>query len=286
MSAPILEINRLTVDYQIAAGRLRAVNDVTFSLNRGEILGVVGESGSGKSTLVLAILDLLERPGLITHGSVKYQGEMLQARDAAFWGTVRGRGVGMIFQSPQSSFNPCATIGNQLERIMCTHFPVSRTEARTRIVDALERVKMPRSSSVLDSYAFELSGGMCQRVALAAALMLEPKLLIADEPTSSLDLVTQVEITRLLEEIHLDSALSMILVSHDIGFVSSLASHVAVMHRGKLVEHDSLENILYAPRDPYTRALLNSIPRLIRTARPESGGKTNAYAHHRHNATP
>ncbi len=276
MKAPILEIEHLSVDYILASGRLRAVNDVSLSLNTGEILGVVGESGSGKSTLALALLYLLDRPGQIINGTVKYQGEPLQSRSDKYWEAIRGKEIGMIFQSPQNSFNPCARIGRQIEHVLRTHYPISQGEAHMKILNALDRVKMPRAKEVMNSYAFELSGGMCQRVALAAALVLEPKLLIADEPTSSLDLLNQVEITKLLEEIHRDTDLSMLIISHDIGFVSRLVSHIAVMHRGRFVDYDHLDRVLNTPRDTYTRTLLNAMPRLNRESQLGYGTENNS----------
>lgn len=262
MSASILEIEDLTVDYQLDNGALRAVDAVSLSISKGEILGVVGESGSGKSTLAAAILDLLDPPARIVSGAIRYFGDFLPRGEEKDWESIRGRQIGMVFQSPQNSFNPCMTIGLQIEQALRTHYPMTRGEAREKLLKAMGRVKLPRPEEVLDSYAFELSGGMCQRAALASALVLEPQLLIADEPTSSLDLMTQVEITALLEEIHRDAGLSMIIISHDIGFVSRLASHLAVMHRGKVVEDGRINSVLGAPRSEYTKTLLNSIPRL------------------------
>lgn len=264
MKEAVIEVEDLSIDYALSRGTLRAVDRVSFSVGQGEVLGLVGESGSGKSTVAVALLGLLDSAARIVSGRIRFQGRDTGGFDETAWRSVRGSRIGMIFQSPQDAFSPTATIGRHLTEALRTHFSLSSAEAGTRALAALDLVKMPRSAEVLRSYAFELSGGMCQRAALALALALEPAVLIADEPTSSLDLLAQVEIAQLLDSLRERLGLSMVVISHDIGLIGRLADRVAVMHRGKVVETGPAQSVFSAPRDAYTMRLLSSVTGLER----------------------
>ncbi|MCP5327406.1 MAG: ABC transporter ATP-binding protein [Sinobacteraceae bacterium] len=256
MSISVIEIRGLCVDYALASGVLRAVDDVSFTLSRQEVLGIAGESGSGKSSIALALLGLLDSTDSRTRGSVDFDGQSLIGLDEAGWRGIRGRRIGAVFQSPRECFNPTMTIGQHFEDALREHFGLSRQLATTRTLEALERVRMPRAREVISSYAFELSGGMCQRAALALALVLEPAVLIADEPTASLDLLAQVDIARLLAELRTELGLAMLVISHDLGLIGRLADRVAIMHKGRIVETGPTVQVFREPTDAYTRELL------------------------------
>lgn len=258
----LIEVSNLAIDYRLPRGVLRAVDDVSFRVEDGEVLGIVGESGSGKSTLATALLGLLDFSGRVVSGSIRFQGRDLTEYGEREWRELRGRRLGMIFQSPQDTFSPTATIGRHIEEALRTHYRLGAAEARGRALEALDLVKMPRATEVMKSYAFELSGGMCQRAALALALALEPAVLVADEPTSSLDLLAQTEIARLLDELRTRIGLSMIVISHDIGLIGRLCDRVAVMQRGSMVEIGPVSEVLRSPSHRYTRNLLSSVIRL------------------------
>lgn len=255
----LIEVDNLTIEYGLPRGVLRAVEGVSFSLSEREVLGIVGESGSGKSTLASALLGLLDFSGRIVSGGVRFEGREVTSLDEGAWRGLRGKRVGAIFQSPQDTFSPTATIGRHIEEALRTHSALSASAARLRALEALDLVRMPRSSEVMKSYAFELSGGMCQRAALALALALEPAVLVADEPTSSLDLLAQVDIARLLDDLRARLGLSMIVISHDIGLIGRLADRVAVMHQGRMVEIGAAASVLSAPGHAYTERLLSSV---------------------------
>lgn len=255
----LIEVDDLTIEYGLPRGVLRAVEGVSFSLGEREVLGIVGESGSGKSTLASALLGLLDFSGRIVAGGVRFEGRDVTSLDEGAWRGLRGKRVGAIFQSPQDTFSPTATIGRHIEEALRTHSALSASAARLRALEALDLVRMPRSSEVMKSYAFELSGGMCQRASLALALALEPAVLVADEPTSSLDLLAQVDIARLLDDLRARLGLSMIVISHDIGLIGLLADRVAVMHQGRMVEIGAAASVLSAPRHAYTERLLSSV---------------------------
>lgn len=262
----MIRIDDLSVEYVLPRGHLRAVDGVSLALDEGESLGIVGESGSGKSTLAVAVLGLLDASGRIASGAIHFRGRDMASFTAAEWRAVRGRKIGAIFQSPQDSFNPARTIGRHFEEALCAHFELTSAMAKQRALGALDLVQMPRAAEVMQSYAFELSGGMCQRAALALALVLEPELLIADEPTSSLDLLAQVEIARLLEELRQRLHLSMMVISHDMGLIGRLSDRVAVMHRGCVVETGATKEVFMKPAHPYTDRLLSSLIGLERDA--------------------
>ncbi len=262
----MIRIDDLSVDYALSQGCLRAVDSVSLALADGEALGIVGESGSGKSTLAAAVLGLLDASGRIVGGGIRFRERDMASFTATEWRTVRGRQIGAIFQSPQDSFNPARTIGRHFEEALRAHFALTAATARKRALAALDLVQMPRASEIMQNYAFELSGGMCQRAALALALALEPELLIADEPTSSLDLLAQVEIARLLEDLRQRLRLSMMVISHDMGLIGRLTDRVAVMHRGRVVEAGATRAVFMKPAHAYTDRLLSSIIGLERNA--------------------
>jgi ABC-type dipeptide/oligopeptide/nickel transport system ATPase component len=266
----MIRIDDLSVEYVLPRGRLLAVDGVSLALADGESLGIVGESGSGKSTLAVAVLGLLDASGRIAGGAIRFRGRDTATFGEEEWRTIRGRRIGAIFQSPQDSFNPARTIGWHFEEALRAHFPLASAAAKKRALEALDLVQMPRAAEVMQSYAFELSGGMCQRAALALALVLEPELLIADEPTSSLDLLAQVEIARLLEDLRRRLRLSMMVISHDMGLIGRLADRVAVMHRGRLVETGTTREVFMKPAHAYTDRLLSSLIGLEREPAPMS----------------
>ena len=261
---PLLSVSHLKSYYFSAQGLIRAVDGVSLDLYRGDILGIVGESGSGKSTLALSLLGLLDPPGRIEEGGIQFQGEDLPTLDEAGWQGIRGKKIGMIFQSPEGSFNPISTIGRQISEALQTHRSLSRKKADKEAEMALARVWMPQPEEVFERYPFEISLGMCQRASLALALSLNPSILIADEPTASLDIVSQAEMARLFSELQETRNLSMIIISHDLGLVRTIADRVAVMHAGKIVEEGPTEQVLEAPRHPYTQGLVSSELRLDR----------------------
>ena len=259
MSAPdMLEMRNLTVEYALGSRRHRAVDGVNLQLPAGSTLGIAGASGSGKTTVALSLMGLLDRRVARVTGSIRLDGRELTTLPEAGWRSVRGRRIGAIFQSPTGTFNPTMTIGQHLEEAIRRHFDQTGAAARTRAIEALERVGMPRAPEVLRSYAFELSGGMCQRAAIALALAPEPALLIADEPTSSLDLIAQVEICKLLKTLNVEFGLSMIVISHDLGLIGQMAQDVAVMRGGQVVESGAVDDVFREPQHAYTRQLLGA----------------------------
>ncbi len=266
--AALLSVRGLKSHYHAAQGVVRAVDGVTLEVRAGEVVGVVGESGSGKSTLALSLMGLLDPPGRVAEGVIDFEGRDLRGLNERQWRAVRGRRIGMIFQSPEASFSPNATIGRQITQALRTHRLLSAAAARDAAQQALTMVGMPRPREILDSYPFELSGGMCQRAALALALSLEPALLLADEPTASLDLLAQAEMTRLFGELRRRLQLTMLIISHDLGLIGRLADRVVIMYAGRVVESGPTEQVLRSPRHPYTRGLLASLPRLEAEPRP------------------
>lgn len=261
---PLLSVSHLKSYYSSAHETIRAVDGVSLDLYQGDILGVVGESGSGKSTLALSLLGLLAPPGHIEDGEIRFQGKDVLALDEAGWQGIRGKKIGMIFQSPEGSFNPISSIGRQISEALQTHRSLSRREADKEAEMALARVRMPQPKEVSKRYPFELSLGMCQRASLALALSLNPSILIADEPTASLDIVSQAEMARLFSELQEALHLSMIIISHDLGLVRTIADRVAVMHAGKIVEEGPAKQVLKEPHHSYTRELVSSELRLDR----------------------
>lgn len=264
MNDALLSVRNLCIQYSATVhSTVRAVNGINLDIFPGEIIGIVGESGSGKSTLALSLLGLLDNSGHIVQGEMRFRGVDLRGLDESGWQKIRGRQIGMIFQSPEASFNPVSTIGQQIqETLLQTYRNMRKDEARIAAKAVLTTAGMPRAAEVLECYPFELSGGMCQRAALAMAVSLQPALLLADEPTAALDLLAQLEITHLLVEMNRLKGLSMMVISHDLGLIARIASRVMIMYAGRIVESGPVAQILQTPRHPYTQGLLASMPQL------------------------
>jgi oligopeptide transport system ATP-binding protein len=258
---PLLQVENLQTRFSLPDGEVAAVNGVSFSINPGETVGIVGESGAGKSQMFLSILGLLARNGTAT-GSARFQGHELIGASAQDLNTVRGRSLTTVFQDPMSSLNPYLTIGRQLTEVLEVHRGVDRKEARYAAAQALSTVGMPDAAERMRMYPHALSGGMRQRVMIAMALICEPELVIADEPTTALDVTVQAQILGLLHNMARDRGRSVVLVSHDFGVVAGLADRVLVMYAGSIVEEGTTEDLFRAPQHPYTRALLKCTTRL------------------------
>ena len=259
----LLDIDNLSVEIGRPGEALQVVRGISLSLDRGEVLGVVGESGSGKSVTALALMHLLPRQGRITGGSLRLDGQDLASLSPAeFARTIPGRRIGMIFQEPMTSLNPVYTIGRQITEAAVDFGGLSRRAAYDRAISLLDRVGIPDPPGRMNSYPHQLSGGQRQRVMIAMTLMLEPELLIADEPTTALDVTVQAQILELLAGLRHELGMAMILISHDLAVVSEQADRVAVMYGGEIVEQGNAHGVLADPRHPYTRALLNAIPRI------------------------
>jgi len=228
----------------------------------------VGESGSGKSTLALSMLGLLDAPGRIVDGEIRFMGRDMRALGEDDWRKFRGKEIGMIFQSPEASFSPAATIGRQMTEVLQVHREMNKHEARTVAEEMLAKMGLPHPAKILECYPFELSGGMCQRAALALAISLRPALLLADEPTASLDLLAQSEITQLLNTLRHQYRMAMVIISHDLGLIACLTDRVVIMYAGRAVESGPTAQVLQSPRHPYTHGLLASLPRLEAQPRP------------------
>ena len=256
----VLSIRELTVDIPTRQGRLRVVDGVSWDIAKGEILGVVGESGAGKSMTGAAVMGLLDRPAHVSAGTVMLNGEPLDPNDEDAMRAVRGRGIGMVFQDPLTSLDPLMTIGDQLQETIRRHLPVSQREARDRAVRALEEVGIPAAADRLDAWPHEFSGGMRQRVVIALALCAEPDLVIADEPTTALDVSVQAQITGLFRRLCRERGMAAMLITHDMGVIAETADRVAVMYAGRLAEIGPVRDVMTAPRHPYTEGLMGATP--------------------------
>jgi oligopeptide/dipeptide ABC transporter ATP-binding protein len=256
----MLEVSHLTTVFDLPAGSAAAVDDVSFEVRAGETLGLVGESGSGKSVTALSILRLVEPPARIAGGTITFKGENLLELPEAEMRRVRGAGISLIFQEPLSALNPVFTIGDQLAETLLVHGLATRRGARARAVELLEAVRIPEAGTRVRDYPHQLSGGMRQRALIAMALACEPSLVIADEPTTALDVTIQAEILDLLRDMKRRFDLSLLLITHDLGVIAETADRVAVMYAGRLVEQGPVRAIFRDPQHPYTRALLASIP--------------------------
>jgi oligopeptide transport system ATP-binding protein len=263
MAKPILEINDLHVEFRTDAGVVRAVDGVSFAVGAGETLGIVGESGSGKSVTSLAIMGLVPRPpGHVSGGPVLFQRRDLLTFSQRQLAEVRGNRIAMIFQDPMTSLNPFLTIADQLTEVTRLHLRYTRQRALDYAVEMLERVGIPAASRRVFEYPHQFSGGMRQRVMIAMALSCKPQLLIADEPTTALDVTIQAQILELMAELQKAEGTTIILITHDLGVVASTCRRVLVMYGGRLVEEASVDDIFARPKHPYTLGLLKSIPRL------------------------
>jgi oligopeptide/dipeptide ABC transporter ATP-binding protein len=262
----LLEVEDLVTEFGTRGGALRAVDRVSFALDRGETLGIVGESGSGKSAIAQSIMRLVQPPGRIAGGRIRLDGEDLLALPEPAMRRVRGARVAMIFQDPTSTLNPVLTVGEQIAELLRCHRGLGRRQARAEGIAMLERVGIPAASTRYDSFPHELSGGMQQRVIIACALILHPELVIADEPTTALDVTVQAQILDLLRRLREgERGTAIILITHNLGIVAELCERVAVVYSGRIVEIGPVRRILEAPRHPYTAGLIASIPRLGET---------------------
>lgn len=256
---PLLQIKNLTVTFKVQDGTVKAVNGISFKVYNGEIVGIVGESGSGKSQSMLAIMGLLAQNG-ITHGSVVFNGkELIGLKDNAL-NKIRGNEIAMVFQDPMTSLNPYLKISAQMTEILILHKQISYKQALAKSIEMLEKVKIPDAKNRIHLYPHEFSGGMRQRVMIAMMLLTSPKMLIADEPTTALDVTVQAQILELLKELRKELGMAIIFITHDMGVVANLCDRVNVMYGGGLMETATIDQIFNSPAHPYTQALLNSIP--------------------------
>lgn len=264
MKKKILEVNDLRIHFKTYAGIVQAVRGVNFELFEGETLAIVGESGSGKSVTSNALMKLIpEPPGIYAGGEIKFNGRDIIPLSEKEMLSIRGNEIAMIFQDPMTALNPTMRIGKQIMEVLLKHKKVSsRGEAKTRSIELLNQVGIPHPEKRYSSYPHELSGGMRQRVVIAIALAADPKLLIADEPTTALDVTIQAQILELMKEIQRNSNTSIIFITHDLGVVANVADRVAVMYAGQIVEYGTVEDIFYNPQHPYTWGLLGSMPDL------------------------
>lgn len=258
----LLEVNDLHTSFFTDAGEVKAVDGVSFRLDHGKVLGIVGESGSGKSVTAYSVMQILAPTGKIVSGSVKFDGQELVGADEKLLRSVRGNRISIIFQDPMTSLNPTYTIGRQLMEAILLHTDRNRHQARERAVEMLKLVNVNEPEKRMKQYPFELSGGMRQRVMIAMALACEPDILIADEPTTALDVTIQAQIMRLLKQLQEKMGTSIILITHDLGIVAQIAKHVMVMYCGQAVEYSDVRSIYKNPLHPYTAGLLRSIPKL------------------------
>jgi len=258
----ILEVSGLTVQFPTRRGTLTAVDGISFSIAPGEVLGVVGESGAGKSITGLAIIGLLETPGRIAAGEVRLEGRRIDHLKHEEMRRIRGRKIGVVFQDPLTSLNPLYAIGEQLEETILTHLPLDKAQARSRALSLLSEAGIPAPEARYGHYPHHFSGGMRQRVVIALALAAGPKLLIADEPTTALDVSIQAQIIALLKRLAAERGMAVMLITHDMGVIAETAQRVAVMYAGRIVEIGPVLDVIHAPRHPYTAGLMGSIPRI------------------------
>lgn len=260
MSAPILSVKNLVVEFPTRHGILTAVDDISFDIAAGEVLGVVGESGAGKSLTGAAIIGLLEPPGRIAGGEIIFDGKRIDNLSEEQLRTVRGSRVAMIFQDPLTSLNPLYRIGEQLTETILTHLDMSPAEARKRAISLLDEVGIPAPESRIDAYPHQFSGGMRQRVVIALALAGEPDLVIADEPTTALDVSVQAQIIQLLKRLCAQRGMAIMLITHDMGVIAETADRVAVLYAGRIAEVGTTRELVHNPQHPYTSGLMSSIP--------------------------
>jgi len=265
-SAPLLEVKNLRVEFPTRRGTLLALDDISFAISPGEVLGVVGESGAGKSLTGAAIIGLLEPPGRIAAGEIRLEGQRIDHLPYEQMRTIRGRKIGAIFQDPLTSLNPLYTIGRQLTETIQTHLPVSSEEARRRAIRLLEETGIPAAEQRIDQYPHQFSGGMRQRVVIALALAAEPKLIVADEPTTALDVSIQAQIISLLKRLCKEHGAAVMLVTHDMGVIAETADRVAVMYAGRIAEIGPVADVIHRPQHPYTMGLMGSIPSMTGAA--------------------
>ncbi|HEX5708884.1 MAG TPA: ABC transporter ATP-binding protein [Pyrinomonadaceae bacterium] len=258
----LLEVKDLRTHFPTRSGLVRAVDGVSFQVGEGELLGLVGESGCGKSITALSVMRLVAPPGKIVGGEIRFAGEDLLAASEARMREIRGDDIAMIFQDPMTSLNPVYTVGEQIAEALRLHRRLSRDAARRAAVDAMQEVAIPDPARRADDYPHQLSGGMRQRVMIAMALACDPRLLIADEPTTALDVTIQAQILELIDELRRTRNLAVLLITHDLGVVAEVADRVCVMYTGRIVEESPVEELFARPKHPYTEGLLKSVPKL------------------------
>jgi len=266
MQEPLLTVRDLVVEFPTRRGTLRALDQVSFDIAPGEVLGMVGESGAGKSLTGAAIIGLLEPPGRIAGGEIRLRGERIDNLAPEAMRRIRGRRIGMVFQDPLTSLNPLYTVAQQLIQTIRTHMDVSESEARARAVALLDRVGIPAAARRIDDYPHHFSGGMRQRVVIALALAAEPELVIADEPTTALDVSVQAQIIDVLKEICAERGASVMLITHDMGVIAETADRVAVLYAGRVAEIGPVRDVIQHARHPYTAGLMGAIPTLEQTS--------------------
>jgi oligopeptide transport system ATP-binding protein len=262
LSEKLLEIKDERLSFFTPAGEVKALNGVSFSMEEGEVLGIVGESGSGKSVTAYSVMGLTAYPGKLIGGTINFNGHQIDKMSEKEMRKIRGNEVSIIFQDPMTSLNPVYTIGNQITEVICLHTGKSKKEAHDRAKELLELVGINEPAKRLKQYPHELSGGMRQRVMIAIALACEPKLLIADEPTTALDVTIQAQILELMQELRKKLGMSIIMITHDLGVVASMCERIAVMYAGHIVEYGTADEIFYEPKHEYTKGLIRSIPKL------------------------
>ena len=260
MTIPLLEVRRLRVEFPTRRGTLLALDDISFDIAPGEVLGVVGESGAGKSLTGAAIIGLLDPPGRIAGGEIRFEGRRIDQLPYEEMRKVRGRSIGAIFQDPLTSLNPLYTIGRQLVETIQTHLPLSAEQARRRAIQLLEETGIQAAEQRIDQYPHQFSGGMRQRVVIALALAADPKLIVADEPTTALDVSIQAQIIALLKRLCRRHGAAVMLVTHDMGVIAETCDRVAVMYAGRIAEIGPVQAVIHAPAHPYTAGLMGSIP--------------------------
>jgi len=260
---PLLRVENLVTAFKTERGTIRAVDDISFSIKKGQTVGLVGESGCGKSVTSLSILRLIQSPpGFVEKGKIAFDGQDILTLSEAGMRQIRGNKISMIFQEPMTSLNPVFTIGNQIGEVFRIHQNASKKEAREKSIEMLRLVKIPAPEKRVDEYPHQLSGGMRQRVMIAMALACRPALLVADEPTTALDVTIQAQILDLMAQLQKELNMAILLITHDLGVVAEVCDYVIVMYAGRIAEQGPVEQIFKNPRHPYTVGLLNSIPRL------------------------
>ncbi|RYL92482.1 ABC transporter ATP-binding protein [Sporolactobacillus sp. THM7-4] len=262
MGQPLLEVSHLQTTFFDGKQALNAVDDVSFTIHEGETVGLVGESGCGKSVTSLSIMRLLSSGGKIMNGSIHFNGQNLLALSEKEMRNIRGNEIAMVFQEPMTSLNPVYKIGKQIDEAIIYHNKVTKKEARQRTIETLKNVGIPRAEEIVREYPFQLSGGMRQRVMIAMAMVCKPKLLIADEPTTALDVTIQAQILDLMRELNKKNGTAILLITHDLGVVAEMCERVIVMYCGKVVEETDVQSLFAHPHHPYTQGLLASTPKL------------------------